>query len=188
MTGFLYACKKSPDYQAPRKKKYTRANQASFLTKEINKEIINRSRLKNKFLRCRSDGNKKAYNEQRNRCVILVRSAKKAYYSNRYGGPEMQLFSANHNYFLQTTTFFYKSQLFSTNHNFFLQIATIFYILASFFYKSQLFSTNYNFFLQIAIIFYILETLFYNPATFFLQTATFFYKLQLFSTTLQLFL
>ena len=82
MTGFLDACKKSLDYQAPRKKKYTRANQASFLTKEVNKEIMTRSRLRNKFLRCRSDENKRAYNEQRNRCVKLVRSAKKAYYSN----------------------------------------------------------------------------------------------------------
>ena len=82
LTGFLDACKKSLDYQAPRKKKYTRANQASFLTKEINKEIMTRSRLRNKFLRCRSDENKKAYNEQRNRCVKLVRSAKKAYYNN----------------------------------------------------------------------------------------------------------
>ena len=70
------------DYQAPHKKKYTRANQAPFLTKEINKEIMTRSRLRNKFLRCRSDENKKAYNEQRNRCVKLVRSAKKAHYSN----------------------------------------------------------------------------------------------------------
>ena len=77
MNGFLDACKKPPDYQAPRKKKYTRANQAPFLTKEINKEIMTRSRLRNKFLRCRSDENKKAYNEQRNRCVKLVRSAKK---------------------------------------------------------------------------------------------------------------
>ena len=82
MTGFLDACKKSLDYQASRKKKYNRANQASFLTKEINKEIMTRSRLRNKFLRCRSDENKKAYNEQRNRCVKLVRSAKKGYYSN----------------------------------------------------------------------------------------------------------
>ena len=50
LTGFLDACKKSLDYQAPHKKKYTRANQASFLTKEINKEIMTRSRLRNKFL------------------------------------------------------------------------------------------------------------------------------------------
>ena len=82
LTDFLDACKKSLDYQAPREKKYTRANQASFLTKEINKEVMTRSRLRNKFLRCRSDENKKGYNEQRNRCVKLVRSAKKAYYSN----------------------------------------------------------------------------------------------------------
>ena len=82
LNGFLGACKKSLDYQAPRKKKYTWENQAPFLTKEINKEIMTRSRLRNKFLRCRSDENKKAYNEQRNRCVKLVRSAKKAHYSN----------------------------------------------------------------------------------------------------------
>ena len=59
-----------------------RANQAPFLMKEIKKEIMTRSRLRNKFLRCRSDKNKKAYDEQRNRCVKLVKSAQKAHYSN----------------------------------------------------------------------------------------------------------
>ena len=58
-TGFLDACKKLLDSQAPCKKKYARANQPLFLTKEINKEIMARSRLRNKFLRCRSDENKK---------------------------------------------------------------------------------------------------------------------------------
>ena len=82
LTGFLDACKKSLDYQYPRKKKYIRANQPSFLTKEITKEIMTKSRLRNKFLRCRSDKNKAAYNEQRYRCVNLVKSAKKAHYSN----------------------------------------------------------------------------------------------------------
>ena len=43
---------------------------------------MTRSRLRNKFFRCRSDENKKAYNEQRNRCVKLVRNAKNAHYSN----------------------------------------------------------------------------------------------------------
>ena len=57
LTGFLDACKKSLDYPATRKKKYIRANQAPFLTKKINKEIMTRSRLRNKFLRCRSDKN-----------------------------------------------------------------------------------------------------------------------------------
>ena len=82
MTGFLDACKKSLDYQAPCKNKYTRANQVPFLTKGTNKEIMTRSRLRNKFLRSRSDDNKRAYNEQRNRCVKLAWSAKKAHYSN----------------------------------------------------------------------------------------------------------
>ena len=62
LTSSLDACKKSIDYQAPRKKKY-RANQVPFLTKDINEEIMTRSRLRNKFIRCRSGENKKAYNE-----------------------------------------------------------------------------------------------------------------------------
>ena len=86
-----------------------------------------------------------------------------------YGGPEVQLFSTNHNYFLQTTTFFYKSQLFSTNHNFFLQIVTIFYILATFFYKSQLFST-------ILQLFSIIHNFFLQITTFFCKIATFFHR------------
>ena len=52
------------------------------MTKELNKEIMTRSILRNKFLRFRSEENKKAYNEQRNRCVTLVRNAKKFHYSN----------------------------------------------------------------------------------------------------------
>ena len=41
-----------------------------------------RSRLRIRFLFCRSDKNKKAYNEQCDCCVKLVRSAIKAHYSN----------------------------------------------------------------------------------------------------------
>ena len=76
LIGFLHACKKLLDYHAHPKKKYIRENQAPFMTKGLNKEIMIRSRLRNKFLRFRSEENKKAYNEQRNRCVKLVRNAK----------------------------------------------------------------------------------------------------------------
>ena len=49
----------------------------------MNKEIMTRSRLRNKFLRCRSDENKKKTdNEQRNCCVKFVWTVKKAHYSN----------------------------------------------------------------------------------------------------------
>ena len=82
LIGFLDACKKSLDYHAPPKRKYIRANQVPFMTKELHKEIITRSRLRNKFLRFRYEENKKVYNVQRNRCVKLIRNAKKSHYSN----------------------------------------------------------------------------------------------------------
>ena len=57
--GFLDARKKLLDYNAPSKKKYIGANQAPFMTKELNEEIMTRSRLRNKFLHCRSEENTK---------------------------------------------------------------------------------------------------------------------------------
>ena len=67
---------------APIKKRYVRANQASFINKKINKEIMKRSRLRNKFLNTKSDIDRKAYNRQRNLCVSLIRSKKKNFFSN----------------------------------------------------------------------------------------------------------
>ena len=43
---------------------------------------MTRSKLTNIFLPCKSDENKKAYNEQRNCCVKLVRCAEKAHCRN----------------------------------------------------------------------------------------------------------
>ena len=41
-----------------------------------------RSKLRDKFLKSRSESDKKAYSKQRNKCVRLLRKTKKAYYSN----------------------------------------------------------------------------------------------------------
>ena len=43
---------------------------------------MDRSRLRNKFLKTRSNEDKKVYNTQRNYCLALVRKAKKDYYNN----------------------------------------------------------------------------------------------------------
>ena len=43
---------------------------------------MKRARLKNKFIKYRCEGNKRAYNAQRNLCVSLVRKAKKDYFDN----------------------------------------------------------------------------------------------------------
>ena len=43
---------------------------------------MDRSRLRNKFLKIKSNDDKKTYNTQRNYCLTLVRKAKKDYYNN----------------------------------------------------------------------------------------------------------
>ena len=66
----------------PIKKIYVRANQASFMNSKIHKEIMRRTRLRNKFIDSKTDTEIIAYNKQDNYCVSLIRGEKKAYYSN----------------------------------------------------------------------------------------------------------
>ena len=68
---------------APLKSRFIRANQAPFINKEIQRGVMVRSKLRKKFLKSRSESDKKAYNKQRNKCVSLLRKTKKAYYSNK---------------------------------------------------------------------------------------------------------
>ena len=67
---------------APIKKRYVRANQASFINSKIHKEVTRRTRLRNKFIDSKTDVDGIAYNKQRNYCVSLIRKEKKAYYGN----------------------------------------------------------------------------------------------------------
>ena len=64
---------------APIKQRYVRANQAPFINKTINKEIMKRSKLGNKFLNTKSDIDRKAYDKQR---VSLITREKKNFFSN----------------------------------------------------------------------------------------------------------
>ena len=67
---------------APNKKKHIRANEAPFMTKNLHKEIMKRSRLRNKYLRSKSLTDRKNYNIQRNFCKKLLRTTKKEYFNN----------------------------------------------------------------------------------------------------------
>ena len=67
---------------APLKEKTVRANNSPFMNKIISKAIMNRSRLKNRFLKNPNDRNRSNYNKQRNYCVNVVRREKKMYYNN----------------------------------------------------------------------------------------------------------
>ena len=54
-----------------------------FMTKDLPKNIMKRSRLRNKCLK-NNEENRKLYTKQRNYSVSLLRKAKKAYYENLY--------------------------------------------------------------------------------------------------------
>ena len=67
---------------APLKQKHIRANNGGFVTKELRKEIMKTTRLRNNFLKKKDDFSKALYNKQRNICVSLVRKLKGEYYEN----------------------------------------------------------------------------------------------------------
>ena len=58
---------------APRKGKHVRGNQMSFVSKDLSKVITKRSRLRNNFLKNRTEENKTLYTKQRNYCVSLLK-------------------------------------------------------------------------------------------------------------------
>ena len=52
------------------------------MTKNLHKTIMKRSRLRNKFLRDRTDISSEEYKKQRNLCVSLLKKAKKDHFAN----------------------------------------------------------------------------------------------------------
>ena len=67
---------------APMKQKYLRSTQGKFMTKDLHKAIMKRSRLRIKFLRDRTNISRKEYKKQRNLCVSLLKKAKKDHFTN----------------------------------------------------------------------------------------------------------
>ena len=68
---------------APVKQKSVRTNEGPFMTKALRKAIMNRTHLRNRYKKDRTDENKKAFKKQRNLCVKLPREAKREYYKTR---------------------------------------------------------------------------------------------------------
>ena len=65
------------DKHAPKKQKFIRANNSNFVTKNLRKAIMKRSKLRNKYLRERTNEAKSLYNKQRNLCVSILRKNKR---------------------------------------------------------------------------------------------------------------
>ena len=63
--------------KSPRKKKYVRGNLSPFLNKTLSKTIMERSKLRNIFLKYRTEENRNNYAKKRNLCVTLLRKIKR---------------------------------------------------------------------------------------------------------------
>ena len=61
------------DKHAPKKQKFIQANNSNFVTKNLRKAIMKRSKLHKKYLRERTNEAKSLYNKQRNLCVFCVK-------------------------------------------------------------------------------------------------------------------
>ena len=65
----------------PLNKKYLRTICATFITKEVQKPIMIRSKLRNKFLKDKNEQTTNDYRKQSNLCVKLIRRARQKYFS-----------------------------------------------------------------------------------------------------------
>lgn len=61
------------------KRKYVRANEEPFMTKELHEAIMKRSRLKNNFLENKNKIYIKNYNVQKNYCKKLLKTTQEEY-------------------------------------------------------------------------------------------------------------
>ena len=68
------------DILAPIKKRFVWAYHGPFMTKELQKQFMIRSRLRNRFLFEKTNQSREAYNRQRNYCVDLLRKTRHDFY------------------------------------------------------------------------------------------------------------
>ena len=80
---FIKVCINSLNNYAPSKKRYSKGNNLPFMNKALsnkafmNKAIMNRTRLRDAYLRKRSEENSSKYSKQRNYCFSLLRRTKR---------------------------------------------------------------------------------------------------------------
>ena len=68
---------KTLDKFALRQKKYSKGNNMPFINKSLSSAHMKRTRLRNCFLKKRSEQNRPSYVKQRNYCASLLRKTKK---------------------------------------------------------------------------------------------------------------
>ena len=76
LEGFMKTVFHIFNKHSPIQRKYIRANEAPFMTKDFHKAIMKRSKLRNKFLKSKSLSDRKNYTSQTNLCKKLLKSTK----------------------------------------------------------------------------------------------------------------
>ena len=87
---------------APQRKRCVGANNSPFMNKPLSKAIMVRTRLRNKFLKSKTNESREAYKKQRNYCISLLRETKRCFYENL--NPEF--ISDNKKFWMQVKPFF----------------------------------------------------------------------------------
>ena len=89
---------------APLKQNTVRGNQSPFMTKELSRAILSRSKLKNRYNKCSNDENLRLYKKQRNYCVNLLAKEKK----NSYNNLDTKLFDENKTFWQHNKAFIFR--------------------------------------------------------------------------------
>ena len=95
---------------APLKEKYINANNSPFMNKKLSEAVMNRSRLRNKFLNKPTDENRSNYTKYCNYCTGIFRKEKKLYYNNL----SVDLLTDNRKFWKAVTALF-SEEYFCTN-------------------------------------------------------------------------
>ena len=69
---FLVACKEALNMYAPLKKKYIRGNNSPFMNRILSKEIMKRSRLRNKLLKSKHEADMKNHVKQKKLLCVSI--------------------------------------------------------------------------------------------------------------------
>ena len=73
---------KTLNHHVPDQQKFVRGSHLPFMSKTLSKAIVHKTRFPSKYLRTKTDENKRKYTKQRNYCVSLLTKSKREYYSN----------------------------------------------------------------------------------------------------------
>ena len=74
LNNFLDTCNITFDVLTLRKEKYERGNLMLLINKDTSKEILTKTRVRNKLLKDRCEEDKKKYSKQRSYCVLLKKN------------------------------------------------------------------------------------------------------------------